>query len=123
VSEHQHHRLLNDKVVHSDPSIIRRRSGIRLHEFFHEDIFESKLRRLASGYKKRYGDLLEYDVEEEIQALKKYREELANYVVDAVEFMKSVREENVSVLVEGGQALSEHYTMSTTFCLFRPKWH
>jgi hypothetical protein len=42
------------------------RSGIRLAEAFDEEQFERKLRRLADGYKKRYGDLLKYDVEKEI---------------------------------------------------------
>lgn len=42
------------------------RSGVRLAEAFDEELFERKLRRLADGYKKRYGDLLKYDVEDEI---------------------------------------------------------
>ena len=42
------------------------RSGIRLAEAFDEELFEKKLRRLVDGYKKRYGDLLKYDVEKEI---------------------------------------------------------
>jgi adenylosuccinate synthase len=37
-----------------------------LAEAFDEELFERKLRRLAEGYKKRYGDLLKYDVEDEI---------------------------------------------------------
>lgn len=40
------------------------RNGITISEMFNEETFERKLRALASGYKKRYGDLLEYDVEE-----------------------------------------------------------
>jgi adenylosuccinate synthase len=35
-----------------------------------EDVLEAKLRRLADGYKKRFGDLLQYDVEEELTRLK-----------------------------------------------------
>lgn len=31
---------------------------------FNEETFERKLQILAAGYKKRYGDLLEYDVED-----------------------------------------------------------
>lgn len=42
------------------------RSGIRLAEAFDKELFEKKLRRLAEAYKKRYGDLLKYDVEKEI---------------------------------------------------------
>ena len=42
------------------------RSGVRISEIFNEDLFNKKLRALADGYKKRYGDLLNYDVEAEI---------------------------------------------------------
>ena len=48
------------------------RSGIRFadlydkdHQYLHKNL-EEKLRRLAGGFKKRYGDLLQYDVEEEL---------------------------------------------------------
>lgn len=39
-------------------------------DLFDEDIFEQKLRRLAMGYQKRFGDLLKYDLEEEIANFK-----------------------------------------------------
>jgi adenylosuccinate synthase len=39
-------------------------------DLFDEKIFETKLRRLAMGYQKRFGDLLKYDVEEEIEKFK-----------------------------------------------------
>ncbi|KFH46085.1 Adenylosuccinate synthetase-like protein [Hapsidospora chrysogenum ATCC 11550] len=81
------------------------RSGVRIHEIFDEETFERKLRLLASGYKKRFGDLLKYDVEEEIERFKQYRVELAPYVVDAVAFMKQAQEQDRSILIEGGQAL------------------
>lgn len=42
------------------------RSGIRISEIFNEELFNEKLRELARGYKKRYGNYLDYDVEEEI---------------------------------------------------------
>lgn len=42
------------------------RSGIRLAEAFDQELLEKKLPRLADGYRKRYGDLLKYDVEKEI---------------------------------------------------------
>jgi adenylosuccinate synthase len=42
------------------------RSGVRISEIFHEELFNAKLRNLARGYKIRYGDLLNYDVEAEI---------------------------------------------------------
>ena len=46
------------------------RSGLRMCDLFDEDVFEKKLRRVASGYQKRFGDLLKYDVEEEIARYK-----------------------------------------------------
>lgn len=81
------------------------RSGVRLHEVFNEELFERKLRQLASGYKKRFGDLLQYDVEAEINRWKQYRTDLASYVVDAVFFMKQAQDQNRKILIEGGQAL------------------
>ncbi|KAF3062698.1 Adenylosuccinate synthetase [Trichoderma lentiforme] len=81
------------------------RSGIRLAEVFNEELFESKLRRLASGYQKRYGDLLKYDVEEEINRFKTYRPKLRKYTVDAIAFMKEAQEKNTKILCEGANAL------------------
>ncbi|UKZ81157.1 hypothetical protein TrVFT333_008928 [Trichoderma virens FT-333] len=81
------------------------RSGIRLAEVFNEELFESKLRRLASGYQKRYGDLLKYDVEEEIARFKVYRPKLRKYTVDAIAFMKDAQAKNTKILCEGANAL------------------
>ncbi|EEU44651.1 uncharacterized protein NECHADRAFT_49575, partial [Fusarium vanettenii 77-13-4] len=100
------------------------RSGIRLSEIFDEELFESKLRRLAAGYAKRYGDLLKYDVEEEIARFKEYRPKLAKYAVDAVAFMSSAQESNTSILIEGANALmldldwgTFPYVTSSSTCL------
>ena len=46
------------------------RSGIRVGDIFDEMLFESKLRNLAKGFQKRYGELLKYDIEEEINRFK-----------------------------------------------------
>ena len=46
------------------------RSGIRVGDVFDEMLFESKLRNLAKGFQKRYGELLKYDIEEEINRFK-----------------------------------------------------
>ncbi|KAI5919038.1 Adenylosuccinate synthetase [Camillea tinctor] len=80
------------------------RSGIRIHDVFNEQIFESKLRQLASGYKKRFGDLLQYDVEDEIQRFREYRPKLAPYCIDAVQFMKNAQDRNYRILIEGANA-------------------
>ncbi|KAG0642078.1 Adenylosuccinate synthetase [Tuber brumale] len=81
------------------------RSGIRVYDLFHWEEFEKKLRLLAAGYKRRFGDLLEYDVEEELSRYKVYYETLRPYVVDAVVFIKHAFETNKRVLVEGANAL------------------
>jgi adenylosuccinate synthase len=100
------------------------RSGIRLAEMFNEGLFERKLRQLAAGYKKRYGDLLQYDVEEEITRFKQYRLALADHVIDAVTFMKDAQERQANILVEGSQALmldidygTYPYVTSSNTCL------
>jgi adenylosuccinate synthase len=49
------------------------RSGIRVSDIFDKKRFDEKLRHLAEGFKKRYGDLLEYDVEDEINRFDDYR--------------------------------------------------
>ncbi|KAI1146011.1 P-loop containing nucleoside triphosphate hydrolase protein [Nemania diffusa] len=81
------------------------RNGIRLAEVFKAELFESKLRRLASGFSKRYGDLLRYDVEDEIARFREYRPKLARFAVDAVSYMRSAQEKNMNILVEGANAL------------------
>ena len=81
------------------------RDGLRVIDLYHES-FEQRLRLLAEGYRKRYGKLLKYSVEDEIQRFQGYKEQLRPYIVDAVEYMKAVQENKRSVLVESSQALS-----------------
>lgn len=78
---------------------------MRVIDLYHES-FERKLRLLAEGYRKRYGELLKYSVEDEIQQCNEYKERLRPYIVDAVEYMRTVQEQKRSVLIEGSQALS-----------------
>ena len=73
-------------------------------DLFHES-FEQRLGLLAEGYRKRYGELLKYSVEDEIQRFKIYKEQLRPYIIDAVEYMKSLRKNKLSMLVESSQAL------------------
>lgn len=84
------------------------RDGLRVIDLFH-DSFEQKLRQLTEGYRRRYGDLLKYDVEEELERFRGYKEQLRPYVVDAIEYMKDGREKKRTVLVEGSQALSKRH--------------
>ena len=81
------------------------RSGIRVSDIFSKDRFDEKLRHLATGYQKRYGDLLSYDPEEEINRFDEYRTRLQPYVVDQVPLIESAVKGNVKMLVEGANAL------------------
>ena len=81
------------------------RDGLRVIDIYHES-FEQKLRLLAEGYRKRYGPRLKYAVEDEISRFKVYKEQLRPYIVDAVEYMKTARENKRQWLVESSQALS-----------------
>ncbi|KAI3331564.1 adenylosuccinate synthetase [Xylariaceae sp. AK1471] len=80
------------------------RDGLRVNDIYYAD-FEIKLRTLAEGYRARYGELLQYDVDEEIQKFENIKEKLQPYIVDAVEYMRVAQEEKRSILVEGSQAL------------------
>ena len=80
------------------------RDGLRVLDIYHKS-FERRLRCLADGYTKRYGTLLEYSVEDEIQRINFYKERLYPYIVDAVEYMRAVQESKRSMLVEASQAL------------------
>ena len=51
--------------------------------------------------KKRFGDLLQYDVEEEIQRFKGYRAELAPLVVDQLPLLVSAQAAKLPILIEG----------------------
>ena len=53
------------------------RSGVTLADIFNPPLLESKIRRMHDGFCKRYGDLLKYDVEDEIARFKQYAEDLA----------------------------------------------
>ncbi|KAJ8126997.1 hypothetical protein O1611_g6641 [Lasiodiplodia mahajangana] len=89
------------------------RSGIRLADVFDQELFETKLRRLAHGYKARYGDLLKYDVEEEIGRFRGYRTELAKYAIDGLSFMHSAQTSNMNVIIEGANAVMLDISMGS----------
>ncbi|KAM0255231.1 hypothetical protein ACHAQJ_005995 [Trichoderma viride] len=100
------------------------RSGIRIAEIFDEELFERKLRHLASGFKNCYGHLLKYDAEEKIARFKEYRVSLATYVADAAEFMRDAQAKKAKILVAGSQALmldidygTYPYVTSSNTCL------
>lgn len=79
------------------------RSGIRVAELFDHATLETKVRRLAMGFKKRFGDLLQYDLEDELDKLKGYGKLLADFVIDEVPFCRSAKGQKC--LVEGANAI------------------
>lgn len=82
------------------------RSGVRISEIFDKEIFDRKLRTLAHGFQKRYDNLLQYDVEQEISRFDGYRAALQPFVVDAVPLIESAqRSADTKILVEGANAL------------------
>ncbi len=70
-------------------------------DVFYPDLFEQKVRRLAHGYQKRFGDLFEYDIKAELARFEEYRETLRKYVVDGVAFMNSAQQGNTKIVIEG----------------------
>ncbi|TVY27800.1 Adenylosuccinate synthetase [Lachnellula hyalina] len=89
------------------------RSGIRVHEVFNEPLFEAKIRELARAAHKRWGDLLKYDVEEEITRFKGYREDLRPFVIDAIPLIQSAQKAKQPLLIEGANALMLEYVTSS----------
>jgi adenylosuccinate synthase len=87
----------------------RARTGIKMTDVFHPDIFEQKVRRLADGYRKRFGELLEYDIEAELARFEEYRKTLKKYVVDGVAFMKSAQESKTKIVIEGANVRFSSY--------------
>ncbi|KAF4499663.1 Adenylosuccinate synthetase [Fusarium agapanthi] len=83
----------------------RARTGIKMTDVFNPEVFEQKLRRLADGFQKRFGELLKYDIEDELARFDEYRQTLSKYVVDGVAFMRSAQESNMKIVVEGANAL------------------
>jgi adenylosuccinate synthase len=80
------------------------RSGVRVIDIFNEETFERRVRQLADGYKKRFGDLLQYDVEVELSKFRERRKELHPFVVDAVQFMSKYT--GKKILIEGANGES-----------------
>ena len=81
------------------------RSGVRVGDINDADLMNAKLRSLASGWQKRYGDLLQYDVEEEIKRFDHYRTRLAPFVVNQVPLVQKQEDGGGQMLIEGANAL------------------
>lgn len=81
------------------------RSGVRVGDIYNVEMMNKKLRSLAKSWQKRYGDLLQYDVEEEIARFEEYRKRLQPFVIDQVPLIQSVEKQNAPILIEGANAL------------------
>ncbi|OAA69632.1 adenylosuccinate synthetase [Cordyceps fumosorosea ARSEF 2679] len=81
------------------------RTGIKLTDIFYPGSLEKKMRRLADGYRKRFGELFTYDVEAELARFEEYRETMGKYVVDGVSFMASAQQSDSKIVIEGANAL------------------
>ncbi|KAH7122962.1 P-loop containing nucleoside triphosphate hydrolase protein [Dactylonectria macrodidyma] len=86
------------------------RNGIRLAEIFDPELFERKLRQLEQGYRKRFGDLLVYDMDDELKRFETYRADLAKYTVDSTSLMYQAQQDNKSILVEGANFVTSSST-------------
>jgi len=81
------------------------RNGITFAMIFREELFAEKVRKLAAGFKERFGDALVYDPEEEIARFKEYREILAPLVIDQLPLLLDAQRQNSAILVEGANAI------------------
>lgn len=82
------------------------RSGVTVSNIFDKETLDRQLRAMTATFKKQYGDLLQYDVEEEVARFDDYRGKLKDFVIDAVPFMASAQSApSTNLLVEGANAL------------------
>ena len=83
------------------------RSNARISDVFTKELLDKKLRTLAFGVERRYGELFKaynYDLEGEVTRFDEYRERLRPFVVDAVPLISSLPPD-ANLLVEGANAL------------------
>ena len=81
------------------------RNGIKMTDIFYPELFEKKVRRLADGFQKRFGDLFQYDIKAELARFEEYRETMRKYVVDGVSFMTSAQQSDTKIVVEGSNVM------------------
>lgn len=78
------------------------RSGVRIGDIFDKEYMESRLNNMADGARKRYGDLLSYDIEAELKQFDKYREDLKPFVCDQLNLIQ----DSATIMCEGAQSLA-----------------
>jgi adenylosuccinate synthase len=76
-----------------------------LTDIFYPELFEKKVKRLADGYQKRFGELFEYDIKAELASFEEYRETMRKYVVDGVSFMTSAQQSDKQIVIEGANVM------------------
>ena len=81
------------------------RAGVRVGEIFRKPEMDARLRILAANAKRLYGDLGEYDVDEEIREFDSHRNRLKPFVIDQVPLTRDLQRNNEPILVEGANAL------------------
>ncbi len=81
-------------------------------DIFYPELFEEKVKRLAAGYQKRFGELFEYDIKAELARFEEYREKMRKYVVDGVSFMTSAQQNGTKIVVEGANVMFSFQTLN-----------
>jgi len=79
------------------------RTGIRVGDLKHFDVFTVKLKELVESSKKAYGDFA-FDLDKELQIYKDYSAKIASMVIDTVPYLYNKISEGKSILVEGANA-------------------
>lgn len=83
------------------------RSNIRISDIFAKASMDKRLRNLAAGAQKRYGEVFisqPYSLDEEIARFDGYRDQLRPFVIDAVPLISELPA-STSLLIEGANAL------------------
>jgi adenylosuccinate synthase len=81
-------------------------------DIFYPELFEKKVKRLADGYQKRFGELFKYDIDAELAGFEEYRETMRKYVVDGVSFMTSAQQSDTKIVVEGANVMFSSQTLN-----------
>jgi len=78
------------------------RNGLRVGDLEDFELFEKKLRNLYATLQKQYD--FEYDVNEEIERYRHYRDILVPMTIDSVTYMNQAYKEGKTILAEGANA-------------------
>jgi len=79
------------------------RTGIRVSDLLHFDVFKDKLHKLVDNAKREYGEF-KYDINEEIKIYEDLLPKIRPMVVDSVTYLHNALKSGKRVLVEGANA-------------------